>query len=181
MSTKTQRSYTEAFKEEAVRLVRESGQPVTHVARDLGIADLAVLLDLYSRAVIGWAMGPRLIGDVTEQPLRMARTTRQPTAGLLPHSDRGSQSAAGPHQQLLTTHGITASMRRTGNCWDNACVESIFGTRQRELGYHRHYATRDETTQESFEYLEVVSNRQRRHSTIRYCPPAECEVSTAVA
>lgn len=141
---------------------------------------LAVLLDLYSRRVVGWAMGPRLTGDLTVQALRMALTTRQPTAGLLHHSDRGSQYAAGSYQQLLTTHGITASMSRTGNCWDNACVESFFGTLKRERVYHQRYATRSEATQDIFEYIEVFYNRQRRHSTLGYRSPVEIEARVAV-
>jgi len=154
---------------------------ITYVWTMEGWLYLAVLLDLYSRAVIGWAMGPRLTGDITEQALRMALKTRQPQAGLLPHSDRGSQYAAGPYQQLLTAHGITASMSRKGNCWDNACVESFFGTLKRELIHHRQYSTRDEAKQEIFEYLEVFYNRQRRHSTLGYQSPVEFEARAAVA
>jgi transposase InsO family protein len=134
---------------------------------------LAVLLDLYSRAVIGWAMGPRLTGDLTEQALRMALKTQQPQAGRLHYSDRGSQYAAGPYQQMLTAQGITVSMSRKGNCWDNACVESFFGTLKRVLIRHRQYHTREEAKQEIFEYLEVFYNRQRRHSTLGYQSPAE--------
>ena len=111
----------------------------------------------------------------------MALATRQPTARLLHHSDRGSQYAAGSYQQLLSTHGITASMSRKGNCWDNACVESFFGTLKRELVYHRQYATRSEATQDIFEYIEVFYNRQRRHSTLGYDSPAEYEARIAVA
>ncbi|MDF0668764.1 MAG: IS3 family transposase [Nitrospira sp.] len=111
---------------------------ITYVWTLEGWLYLAVLLDLYSRAIIGWAMGPRLTGDFTEQALRMAITTRQPQAGLLHHSDLGSQYAAGKSQQLLTTAGITASMSRKGNCWDNARVESFFWTLKRELVSHRH-------------------------------------------
>jgi len=154
---------------------------ITYVWTMEGWLYLAVLLDLYSRAVIGWAMGPRLTGDITEQALRMALKTRQPQAGLLHHSDRGSQYAAGPYQQLLTAHGITASMSRKGNCWDNACVESFFGTLKRELIHHRQYSTRDEAKQEIFEYLEVFYNRQRRHSTLGYQSPVEFEARAAVA
>src|SRR5690242_1496068 len=154
---------------------------ITYVWTMEGWLYLAVLLDLYSRAVVGWAMGPRLIGDLTEQALRMALTSRQPHAGLLHHSDRGSQYAAGPYQQMLTTHNITASMSRKGNCWDNACVESFFGTLKRELVYHRHYATRDEAKQDIFEYIEVFYNRMRRHSTLGYHSPAEYEARAAVA
>ena len=111
----------------------------------------------------------------------MALTTRQPQAGLLHHSDRGSQYAARQYQQVLTTHGITASMSRKGNCWNNAWVESFFGTLKRELVYHRHYATRSEATQDIFEYIEVFYNRKRRHSTLGYVSPAEYEARTAVA
>ncbi len=154
---------------------------ITYVWTLEGWLYLAVLLDLYSRAVIGWAMGPRLTGDLTIQALRMALTTRQPTAELLHHSDRGSQYAAQQYQQLLTMHGITASMSRKGNCWDNACVESFFGTLKRELVYHRQYATRSEATQDIFEYIEVFYNRQRRHSTLGYHSPAEYEARVAIA
>jgi transposase InsO family protein len=154
---------------------------ITYVWTLEGWLYLAVLLDLYSRAVIGWAMGPRLTGELTEQALRMALTTRLPEAGLLHHSDRGSQYAAGPYQQLLTTHGITASMSRKANCWDNACVESFFGTLKRERVYHRHYATRDEAKQDIFEYIEVFYNRTRRHSTLGYHSPAEYEARAAIA
>lgn len=154
---------------------------ITYVWTREGWLYLAVLLDLYSRAVIGWAMGPRLTGALTEQALRMALTTRQPTAGLLHHSDRGSQYAAGSYQQLLTTHGVTTSMSRKGNCWDNACVESFFGTLKRELVYQRQYATRSEATQDIFEYIEVFYNRNRRHSMLGYQSPAEYEAQCAVA
>ena len=142
---------------------------------------LAVVLDLYSRAVIGWAMGARLTGDLAQDALTMALQHRTPTKGLLHHSDRGSQYAATRYQQLLTAHGLTPSMSRRGNCWDNACVESFFGTLKRELVYHRQYRTRDEATQDIFEYIEVFYNRLRRHSTLGYHSPAEFEARTAVA
>ena len=142
---------------------------------------LAVLLDLYSRAVIGWAMGPRLTGALTQQALTMAVQHRTPEAGLVHHSDRGSQYAATAYQQLLTQHGMAASMSRRGNCWDNACVESFFGTLKRELIYHRQYQTRDEAKHDVFEYIEVFYNRLRRHSTLGYYSPAEFEARTAVA
>ena len=142
---------------------------------------LAVLLDLYSRRVIGWAMGHRLTVDLAEQALTMALVTRRPEAGLLHHSDRGSQYAASRYQQLLDAQGLVPSMSRKGNCWDNACVESFFGTLKRELVHHRHYATRDDATRDIFEYIEVFYNRQRRHSTLGYHSPAEYEAKTAVA
>jgi putative transposase len=142
---------------------------------------LAVVLDLYSRAVIGWALEARLTGDLARQALTMAIRHRAPKSGLLHHSDRGSQYAATAYQQLLTTHGMTGSMSRRGNCWDNACVESFFGTLKRELIYHRQYRTREEATQDIFEYIEVFYNRLRRHSTLGYYSPAEFEARTAVA
>ena len=142
---------------------------------------LAVLLDLYSRAVIGWAMGSRLTGELTQQALEMALYRRQPKPGLLHHSDRGSQYAATAYQRHLRAAGIIGSMSRRGNCWDNACVESFFGTLKRELIHHRPCWTREEAKQEIFEYLEVFYNRQRRHSTLGYQSPAEFEARAAIA
>jgi putative transposase len=154
---------------------------ITYVWTLEGWLYLAVLLDLYSRRVIGWAMSQRLTVDLAERALRMALTNRAPGVGLLHHSDRGSQYAATSYQHLLTAHGLTPSMSRKGNCWDNACVESFFGTLKRELVYHRRYATREEATQDIFEYIEVFYNRQRRHSTLGHDSPAEYEARTAVA
>jgi putative transposase len=141
----------------------------------------AVILALYSRRVIGWARGHRLTVELAEPALTMALANRNPLAGLLHHSDRGSQYAATSYQLLLTTHGLTTSMSRRGNCWDNACVESFFGTLKRELVYHRHYATREDAKRDIFEYIEVFYNRKRRHSTLGYNSPAEYEARTAVA
>ena len=154
---------------------------ITYVWTAEGWLYLAVVLDLYSRAVIGWAMGARLTGDLAQDALTMVLQHRTPTKGLLHHSDRGSQYAATRYQQLLTAHGLTPSMSRRGNCWDNACVESFFGTLKRELVYHRQYRTRDEATQDIFAYIEVFYNRLRRHSTLGYHSPAEFEARTAVA
>ena len=142
---------------------------------------LAVLLDLYSRRVVGWAMGPRLTGELAEQALTMALVNRRPRAGLLHHSDRGSQYAATSYQRVLDEYGLIPSMSRKGNCWDNACVESFFGTLKRELVSHRRYVTREEARQEIFEYIEVFYNRLRRHSTLGYDSPAAFEARAAVA
>ena len=154
---------------------------ITYIWTAEGWLYLAVLLDLYSRAVIGWAMGARLTGELTQQVLQMALHRRTPKPGFLHHSDRGSQYAATAYQQQLTAAGITGSMARRGNCWDNACVESFFSTLKRELIYHRQYRTRAEASQEIFEYIEVFYNRQRCHSTLGYQSPAEFEARTAVA
>ncbi|MDE3050023.1 MAG: IS3 family transposase [Nitrospirota bacterium] len=142
---------------------------------------LAVVLDLYSRLVIDWVMGHRLTGELAEQALTMALANRSPRPGLLHHSDRGSQYAATRYQRLLGEHGITTSMSRTGNCWDNACVESFFGTLTRELVYHRHYATRADAIQDIFEYMRCSIIGKRRHSTLDYDSPAEFEARTTVA
>ena len=112
---------------------------------------LAAVLDLSSRAAIGWALEARLTGDLTQQALTMAIRHRTPQAGLLHHSDRGSQYAARAYQQLLTTQRMTGSMSRRRNCWDNPCVEHAFGTRKRELIDHRQCRTRDEATGDIFE------------------------------
>ena len=154
---------------------------ITYVWTTEGWLYLAVVLDLYSRLVIGWAMGHRLTVDLAERALIMALANRIPTAGLLHHSDRGSQYAATSYQRLLDAHGITTSMSRQGNCWDNACVESFFGTLKRELVYHRHYTTREDARQDIFEYIEVFYNRKRRHWTLGYDSPAEYEARTSVA
>jgi putative transposase len=126
-------------------------------------------------------MGTRLTGDLAQHALTMALQHRTPTKGLLHHSDRGSQFAARRYQWLLNAHGITSRMSRTGNCWDNDCGERFFGTFKRELVSQRHYATREEAEQDIFEYIEVFSNRKRRHSALGYDAPSEFEASTAVA
>ena len=154
---------------------------ITYVWTLEGWLYLAVLLDLYSRRVVGWAMGQRLTVELAEQALTMALANRAPTAGLLHHSDRGSQYAAMSYQRVLNGYGLIPSMSRKGNCWDNACVESFFGTLKRELVYHRRYATRAEATQDIFEYIEVFYNRQRCHSTLGYHSPAEYEAKATVA
>jgi putative transposase len=142
---------------------------------------LAVVLDLYSRAVIGWAMGERLTTDLATQALTMALWRRKPQGALLHHSDRGVQYAAREYQQLLAEHGIACSMSRKGNCWDNAVVESFFHTLKIEHVHHQRYLTREEARRDIFEWIEVFYNRQRRHSTLGYRSPAEFEMMTRVA
>ena len=144
---------------------------ITYVWTLEGWLYLAVLLDLYSRAVIGWAMGPRLTGELTEQALRMALATRQPSAGLLHHSDRGSQYCAQDYQEQLRQFGLVPSMSRKGNCYDNAPMESFWGTLKNELVHHRRYATRAQARHEIAEYIELFYNRQRRHSRLGNLSP----------
>jgi transposase InsO family protein len=154
---------------------------ITYVWTTEGWLYLAVVLDLYSRAVIGWAMGSRLTADLATTALTMALWRRKPATGLLHHSDRGVQYAAADYQRLLGEHGVSCSMSRKGNCWDNACVESFFGTLKKELVHDRRYLTREEAKQDIFEYIEVFYNRQRRHSTLGYRSPAEFEAMNQVA
>ena len=142
---------------------------ITYVWTLEGWLYLAVLLDLYSRRVVGWAMGSRLTVDLAEQALRMALAKRVPKAGLLHHSDRGSQYAATSYQRLLEVHGLHPSMSRKGNCWDNACVESFFGTLKRELVYHRHYATRDEAMQDIFTFIILQLTVSNGGGIWRFC------------
>ena len=154
---------------------------ITYVWTQEGWLYLAVVLDLYSRAVIGWATGNRLTADLATTALTMALWRRKPAAGLLHHSDRGVQYASGDYQRLLVNGGHRCSMSRKGNCWDNACVESFFATLKKELIHDRRYATREEAKQDIFEWIEVFYNRQRRHSTLGYRSPAEFEAMREVA
>lgn len=154
---------------------------ITYLWTDTGWLYLAVVLDLYSRAVIGWAMGPRLTADLARDALTMALWRRKPKPGLLHHSDRGVQYASLDYQRTLNDAGIRCSMSRKGNCWDNAVVESFFGTLKKELIHDQRYATRDAATQDVFEWIEVFYNRQRRHSTLGYRSPAEFEAIMKVA
>ena len=121
--------------------------------------DLAVVLDLYSRRVIGWAMGHHLTVALAERALTMALSHRPPTDRLLHHSDRGSQYAAMSYQRLLNAHCITASMSRTGNCWDNACVESFFVTLKCELVYRGGARNSDRSISDSLAQLTPWSAR----------------------
>lgn len=149
---------------------------ITYVWTAEGWLYMAVVLDLYSRRVIAWGMGNRLAQELATAALTMALARRHPTAGvLLHHTDRGSQYAATAYRELLASHGLTASMSRRANCWDNAVVESFFPTLKTELVYHRRYTTREEAAQDIFEWIEVFYNRVRRHSTFGYRSPAEFE------
>ncbi len=136
---------------------------------------LAVILDLASRRVIGWAMRHTLERSLTLDALQMALDQRQPHPGVLHHSDRGSQYACGEYRALLARHGMTCSMSQRGDCWDNAVAESFFATLERELIDDADWHTREAARAAIFEYLEVWYNRQRRHSSLGYLSPAEYE------
>jgi putative transposase len=148
---------------------------ITYVPTREGWLYLAVVIDLATRLVVGWSMGESLHRSLVLGALHMALQRRQPKPGLLHHSDRGVQYACGEHRALLTAFGITASMSRKGNCWDNAVAESFFATLERELIDEADWATRDDASRDIFEFIEVWYNRQRRHSTLGYQSPAAYE------
>jgi len=136
---------------------------------------LAVILDLFSRRVVGWALNERLERKLALEAMHMALAQRHPAQGLLHHSDRGSQYASTEYQQLLTKYGIRSSMSRKGNCWDNAVAESFFATLKLELVYQSQWHSRAQARSEVFEYIERFYNRQRRHSALGYLCPDEFE------
>ena len=136
---------------------------------------LAVVLDLYSRRVIGWAMAPTQDEALIEMAFRMALLGRHPLEGLLFHSDRGSQYTSDAYQALLADVGATVSMSRTGNCYDNAVTESFFGTLKGECVERTSFQTRGQAKQTIFEYVECFYNRVRRHSSLGYVSPAAYE------
>ena len=148
---------------------------ITYIATDEGWLFLASTLDLFSRKVVGWAMSEIMPASLVESALQMAIDMRSPPVGLLHHSDQGVQYAAHAFQGLLERHGITCSMSRKGNCYDNAVKESFFHTLKTELCDHEHYKTRAEARASVFEFIEVFYNRTRLHSTLGYCSPAEFE------
>jgi transposase InsO family protein len=154
---------------------------ITYVKTWEGWLYVAVVLDLYSRRVVGWAMRGHMRTDLVLEALAMAIGQRVPGPGLLQHSDRGTQYTSDGYQRLLRSHGITCSLSRRGNCWDNAVVESFFGTLKRELVHRRSWSTRSEAAAAIHEYIEVFYNRRRRHSALDYQAPAAYERETARA
>ena len=154
---------------------------ITYIPTAEGWLYLAAVMDLYSRRIVGWAMGESLERGLPLAALQMALDTRQPLPGLLHHSDRGSQYASDDYQAVLTKSQMQVSMSRTGNCYDNAPMESFFGTLKTELVYHCHYATRAEAKTAIFEYIEVFYNRFRRHSALGYQSPVVFEQSAMTA
>lgn len=148
---------------------------ITYIPTATGWLYLAVVLDLYSRQIVGWAMNDSLERHLVIAALQMAIKMRQPPPGLLHHSDRGSQYASEDYQALLTQYQMRCSMSRSGNCYDNAPIESFFGTLKTELIHHCHYQTKAEAKTDIFEYIEVFYNRFRRHSALHYQSPVNFE------
>jgi len=149
---------------------------VTFIATDEGWAFLAVVLDAFSRRVIGWALGARLTADLVQAALQQALAARTPTADAVHHSDRGSPYASHSYRAVLATAGLQCSMSRSGNCYDNAVVESFFRTLKVERVYDRRYATLEVAQRDLAQYIEVFYNRVRRHSTLGYVSPVVYEL-----
>jgi transposase InsO family protein len=150
---------------------------ITYVRTDEGWLYLASLEDLATRQIVGWATGARMTQALTLAALDHAVARHRPPAGVLHHSDRGSQYAAHTYQARLARYGMAGSMSRKGNCYDNACLESWHSLLKKELVYVSHFRTRAEAEIAIFEYIEIFYNRQRLHSALGYRTPAE--VATA--
>jgi transposase InsO family protein len=148
---------------------------ITYIPTQEGWLYLAVILDLYNRGIVGWAKSERMTSDLTISAMKMAIRERRPGGGLIHHSDQGSQYTDGTYQALLRNHGIQASMNGVGTWYDNAPMESFFGTLKSELVHHRTYHTRDEARPDLFFYIEAFYNRRRRHSSLDYLSPEAYE------
>jgi len=150
---------------------------ITYIPTREGWLYLAAILDLHSRAIVGWGMSRTLDCKLAIEALKMAIQSRGSGPGIL-HSDQGSTYATADYRALLKAHAIRQSMSRKGNCWDNAPMESFFHTLKTELVMHCDYKTRTEARASIFDYMEVFYNRQRRHSSNRYQAPIAFETST---
>jgi putative transposase len=146
---------------------------ITYIWTDEGWLYLAVVLDLFNREVVGWSIKPRMTTDIVLDALTMAWFRRQPAAGLIHHSDRGSQYASHAFQGRLAEYGMVCSMSRKGNCWDNAPAESFFNSLKNERVHGTRYTTREDARADLFDYIEVFYNRSRRHSTLGYHSPVQ--------
>jgi transposase InsO family protein len=150
---------------------------ITYLPTPEGWLYLAVLLDLASRRVVGWALDTTLDQTLPLAALRMALGQRQPAPGLLHHSDRGVQYASAGYRAWLAAHGVAVSMSRRGDCWDNAVVESFFATLKVELVHEATWPSRAAARREIFEFIEVWYNRQRRHSSLGFRTPVAYEAA----
>ena len=148
---------------------------ITYLATRTGWLYLTVIIDLFSRLVVGWALSSSLSHEMVVTALKRAIRSRRPGQGVIFHSDRGVQYACNDFRKELENHKFIQSMSRKGDCWDNAVAESFFGIMKTELAYHERYEGHQDTLHSIFEYIEVFYNRQRRHSTLGYLCPAEYE------
>ena len=147
----------------------------TAVLTGQGWLYVVALLDVHTRRIVGWAMHEVLDAPLAVRALKMALAQRQPRAGLIVHSDRGSQFASALYRQTLVAHGFVASMSRKGNCYDNAFIESFWSSLKYETVYHRRFETRAEARAAIFDYIETFYNRARLHSSLGYVSPATFE------
>ena len=148
---------------------------ITYLATRTGWMYLTVIIDLFSRMVVGWALSSSLGHEMVITALKRAIRRRRPGKGLIFHSDRGVQYACNDFRKELDNHELIQSMSRKGDCWDNAVAESFFATIKCELVYHERYEDHQDTLHSIFEYIEVFYNRKRIHSTLGYLCPAEYE------
>lgn len=152
---------------------------ITYIRTREGWLYLNVVVDLYSRKVVGWSLKPRLNSDLATDALRMAYQQRQPAKGLMHHSDRGVQYASKGFRSMLFGYRMKGSMSRKGNCWDNACVESFFGSLKSELVQWKDYKTREEAKLDIIEYITMFYNSERLHSYLGYRSPCDYEAEGA--
>ena len=152
---------------------------LTYIWTREGWLYLAVILDLFSRRVVGWSMSKRITSQLTLEALSVALWIRKPSPGLLHHSDRGSQYTCGDYRDVLDEHGVLCSMSRKGDCWDNAVAESFFKTLKVERVNDRDYWTREEAQTDIIDYIERFYNRKRRHSYLGYVSPVKYELQKA--
>ena len=148
---------------------------ITYIPTKMGWLYLAVVMDLFSRRIVGWAMSEHIDSKLVQSAMNMAILHREPDKGLIHHSDRGVQYAAQDFQDLLDDNEIICSMSRKGNCWDNACVESFFGSLKSEWVKDKIYDTYEDGEKDIFKYIEVFYNRKRRHASLGYVSPAVYE------
>ena len=148
---------------------------ITYISTDEGWLYCAAHKDIFNGEIVGYALGSRITKDLVSRSLFRAVAAKRPHQGLIHHSDRGSQYCSPNYQKLLTQFGMKASMSRKGNCYDNAPMESFWGTLKNELIYHCRYRTREEAIKEITEYIEVFYNRQRRQARLGYLSPAAYE------
>lgn len=150
---------------------------ITYIPTQEGWLYLATVIDLYSRMIIGWSMSKSLKTRLVEDALTMALWRRKPSEGTIHHSDRGSQYCSESFQRLLVKHGFVCSMSGSGNCYDNAVMESFYHTLKVELVHDQNYSSRDEARKAIFDYIEVFYNRQRLHSSLGYQSPMKFEMA----
>jgi putative transposase len=154
---------------------------ITYIATDEGWLYLACVMDLASRRIVGWSMRDRITAELVNEALKSAYWKRKPTAGLIMHSDRGSQYASENHRQLIRDYRMVQSMSRRANCWDNSAMESFFKTLKVERTHLRHYDTRAPAKLDIVDWIEGFYNHKRMHSSIGYRSPVDVESSLLAA